>query len=169
MTDSIANRQIDCGVTRTTPQTHKIIADNLQKSSVYSGQIEGVGPRYCPSIEDKIVKFGERDGHQIFLEQAWMTTTVYPNGISTSLPAEVRKLSFIPFRLNEFIFFSLDMPSNMIMSTLASRLHRWKCGRCKGCFWLAKSMARPATRRRRHRDWLLGSCAKRALASKPSA
>ncbi|MDL2406453.1 tRNA uridine-5-carboxymethylaminomethyl(34) synthesis enzyme MnmG [Rhizobium calliandrae] len=91
MTDSIANRQIECGVTRTTPATHKIIADNLLRSAMYSGQIEGVGPRYCPSIEDKIVKFGERDGHQIFLEPEGLDdTTVYPNGISTSLPEDVQ-------------------------------------------------------------------------------
>jgi len=91
MTDSIVNPQIECGVTRTTPETHKIIAENLRRSAMYSGQIEGVGPRYCPSIEDKIVKFGERDGHQIFLEPEGLDdTTVYPNGISTSLPEEVQ-------------------------------------------------------------------------------
>ncbi|NTF70154.1 tRNA uridine-5-carboxymethylaminomethyl(34) synthesis enzyme MnmG [Rhizobium rhizogenes] len=91
MTDRIVNPQIECGVTRTTPATHKIIADNLMRSAMYSGQIEGVGPRYCPSIEDKIVKFGERDGHQIFLEPEGLDdTTVYPNGISTSLPEEVQ-------------------------------------------------------------------------------
>ncbi|CAN7304823.1 tRNA uridine-5-carboxymethylaminomethyl(34) synthesis enzyme MnmG [Pararhizobium sp. LjRoot255] len=91
MTDRIANRQIDCGVTRTTAATHQIIADNLSKSAMYSGQIEGIGPRYCPSIEDKIVKFGERDGHQIFLEPEGLDDdTVYPNGISTSLPEDVQ-------------------------------------------------------------------------------
>jgi tRNA uridine 5-carboxymethylaminomethyl modification enzyme len=91
MTDRITNRQIDCGVTRTTAATHQIIADNLDKSAMYSGQIEGVGPRYCPSIEDKIVKFGERDGHQIFLEPEGLDDdTVYPNGISTSLPENVQ-------------------------------------------------------------------------------
>ncbi|MEZ2221926.1 tRNA uridine-5-carboxymethylaminomethyl(34) synthesis enzyme MnmG [Rhizobium sp. RCC_161_2] len=91
MTDRIVNPQIECGVTRTTPATHKIIADNLMRSAMYSGQIEGVGPRYCPSIEDKIVKFGERDGHQIFLEPEGLDdTTVYPNGISTSLPEDVQ-------------------------------------------------------------------------------
>jgi len=91
MTDRILNRQIECGVTRTTPATHKIIADNLKRSAMYSGQIEGVGPRYCPSIEDKIVKFGERDGHQIFLEPEGLDDdTVYPNGISTSLPADIQ-------------------------------------------------------------------------------
>lgn len=92
MTDRISNRQIECGVTRTTNATHKIITDNLGKSAMYSGQIEGVGPRYCPSIEDKIVKFGERDGHQIFLEPEGLDDdTVYPNGISTSLPEDVQQ------------------------------------------------------------------------------
>lgn len=92
MTESILNRQIECGVTRTTDATHKIISDNLGQSAMYSGQIEGVGPRYCPSIEDKIVKFGERDGHQIFLEPEGLDDdTVYPNGISTSLPEDVQK------------------------------------------------------------------------------
>ncbi|PST17607.1 tRNA uridine-5-carboxymethylaminomethyl(34) synthesis enzyme MnmG [Mesorhizobium plurifarium] len=92
MTDAIANRQIDCGVTRTTAATHKIIADNINQSAMYSGQIEGVGPRYCPSIEDKIVRFGERDGHQIFLEPEGLDDhTVYPNGISTSLPEDVQE------------------------------------------------------------------------------
>ena len=91
MTDAIVHRQIDCGVTRTTEATHKIIADNIHRSAMYSGQIEGVGPRYCPSIEDKIVRFGERDGHQIFLEPEGLDDdTVYPNGISTSLPEEVQ-------------------------------------------------------------------------------
>jgi tRNA uridine 5-carboxymethylaminomethyl modification enzyme len=92
MTDRITNPQISCGITRTTPQTHKIIADNIHRSAMYSGQIEGVGPRYCPSIEDKIVRFGERDGHQIFLEPEGLDdATVYPNGISTSLPADVQE------------------------------------------------------------------------------
>lgn len=91
MTDGIVNPQIECGVTRTTRETHRIIAENLKRSAMYSGQIEGVGPRYCPSIEDKIVKFGERDGHQIFLEPEGLDdTTVYPNGISTSLPEDVQ-------------------------------------------------------------------------------
>lgn len=91
MTDHISNPQIDCGVTRTTEATHRIIVDNLKRSAMYSGQIEGVGPRYCPSIEDKLVKFGERDGHQVFLEPEGLDDdTVYPNGISTSLPAEVQ-------------------------------------------------------------------------------
>ncbi len=92
LTDRITNEQIDCGITRTTPATHKIVQDNVGLSAMYSGQIAGTGPRYCPSIEDKIVKFGERDGHQIFLEPEGLDdNTVYPNGISTSLPVEVQK------------------------------------------------------------------------------
>jgi len=91
LTDRIANRQIQCGITRTTPVTHDIIRANVHRSPMYSGQIKSRGPRYCPSIEDKIVRFGERDGHQIFLEPEGLDdTTVYPNGISTSLPEDVQ-------------------------------------------------------------------------------
>ncbi|MHC1547385.1 tRNA uridine-5-carboxymethylaminomethyl(34) synthesis enzyme MnmG [Phyllobacterium sp. K27] len=92
MTDSIANPQIDCGITRTTSATHEVIRANIHRSAMYSGSIEGIGPRYCPSIEDKIVKFGDRDGHQIFLEPEGLDDdTVYPNGISTSLPESVQR------------------------------------------------------------------------------
>lgn len=91
MTDAIANPQIHCGITRTMPATHELIRANLGRSAMYSGSIEGVGPRYCPSIEDKIVKFGDREGHQIFLEPEGLDDdTVYPNGISTSLPEDVQ-------------------------------------------------------------------------------
>jgi tRNA uridine 5-carboxymethylaminomethyl modification enzyme len=99
MTDSIINPQIECGITRTTPRTHAVIRDNLHRSALYSGAIEGTGPRYCPSIEDKIVKFGDRDGHQIFLEPEGLDDhTVYPNGVSTSLPedAQLQLLATIP-------------------------------------------------------------------------
>jgi len=92
LNSKISNRQIECGITHTNNATHSIIEQNLLKSAMYSGQIEGVGPRYCPSIEDKIVKFGDRDSHQIFLEPEGLNTdTVYPNGISTSLPLDVQK------------------------------------------------------------------------------
>ncbi|MEP9397634.1 tRNA uridine-5-carboxymethylaminomethyl(34) synthesis enzyme MnmG [Mesorhizobium sp. KR2-14] len=91
MTDKIANPQIDCGITRTTSASHDLIRQNLGRSAMYSGNIEGIGPRYCPSIEDKIVKFGDREGHQIFLEPEGLDDdTVYPNGISTSLPEDVQ-------------------------------------------------------------------------------
>ncbi len=91
MTEQIDVPQIECGITRTTPHTHELIRENLQRSAMYSGKISGTGPRYCPSIEDKIVKFGDRDGHQIFLEPEGLDDdTVYPNGISTSLPVDVQ-------------------------------------------------------------------------------
>jgi tRNA uridine 5-carboxymethylaminomethyl modification enzyme len=91
LTDHIANPQIQCGITRTTPATHDLIRANIGRSAMYSGSIQGIGPRYCPSIEDKIVKFGDREGHQIFLEPEGLDDdTVYPNGISTSLPEDVQ-------------------------------------------------------------------------------
>lgn len=91
MTDRIIVEQISCAITRTTPATHRIIQDNISRSAMYSGSIKGVGPRYCPSIEDKIVRFGERDGHQVFLEPEGLASDlVYPNGISTSLPEDVQ-------------------------------------------------------------------------------
>ena len=91
MTTAISTPQISCWITRTTPQTHQIIADNLGRSAMYSGSIEGVGPRYCPSIEDKVVRFAEKDNHQIFLEPEGLDDhTIYPNGLSTSLPADVQ-------------------------------------------------------------------------------
>ena len=91
LTARIANPQIQCGITRTVAATHDIIRANVHRSPMYSGQIASSGPRYCPSIEDKIVKFGERDGHQIFLEPEGLDDhTVYPNGISTSLPEDVQ-------------------------------------------------------------------------------
>lgn len=84
-------RQIPCHITRTTPKTHAIIRTGLDRSPMYSGVIEGIGPRYCPSIEDKIVRFADRDSHQIFIEPEGLDThEIYPNGISTSLPFDVQ-------------------------------------------------------------------------------
>jgi tRNA uridine 5-carboxymethylaminomethyl modification enzyme len=91
MTERITTPQIQCGITRTTTATHDLIRANVHRSPMYSGQIKSTGPRYCPSVEDKIVRFGDRDGHQIFLEPEGLEdTTVYPNGISTSLPEDVQ-------------------------------------------------------------------------------
>jgi tRNA uridine 5-carboxymethylaminomethyl modification enzyme len=91
LTDGITTPQISCGITATTPATHEVIRQNLNRSPMYSGQIESIGPRYCPSIEDKIVRFADRGRHQIFLEPEGLDDiTVYPNGISTSLPREVQ-------------------------------------------------------------------------------
>ena len=92
LTDEIQNEQRSCFITNTNESTHAIITKNLDKSPIYSGQIEGVGPRYCPSIEDKVVRFADKTEHQIFLEPEGLNTdTVYPNGISTSLPADIQE------------------------------------------------------------------------------
>ena len=91
LTEKIENKQIKCGMTYTNNDVHKIISDNISRSAMYSGNIKGVGPRYCPSIEDKIVKFKEKEKHQIFLEpEGLKDNTIYPNGISTSLPEEIQ-------------------------------------------------------------------------------
>jgi len=91
LTTAITTPQVDCHITRTTAATHALITANIGRSPMYSGQIASRGPRYCPSIEDKVVRFGERDGHQIFLEPEGLDDdTIYPNGISTSLPEDVQ-------------------------------------------------------------------------------
>ncbi len=91
LTDKLFNKQIKCGMTYTNEAVHKIISENISKSAMYSGNIKGVGPRYCPAIEDKIVKFKEKERHQIFLEpEGLKDNTIYPNGISTSLPEEIQ-------------------------------------------------------------------------------
>jgi tRNA uridine 5-carboxymethylaminomethyl modification enzyme len=92
LTTRITTPQISCYITRTTADTHRIIADNIHRSAMYSGRIQSRGPRYCPSIEDKIVRFADRDSHQIFLEPEGLDDpTIYPNGLSTSLPADVQE------------------------------------------------------------------------------
>ncbi|KKC35135.1 tRNA uridine 5-carboxymethylaminomethyl modification protein [Devosia epidermidihirudinis] len=92
LTAAITTPQVSCHITRTTADTHRIISDNLHRSAMYSGRIQSRGPRYCPSIEDKVVRFADRDSHQIFLEPEGLDdTTIYPNGLSTSLPADVQQ------------------------------------------------------------------------------
>jgi len=96
LTTRIETPQIECGITRTTPGIHALIRDNLHRAPMYSGDIQGRGPRYCPSIEDKVVRFADRESHQIFLEPEGLDDiTVYPNGISTSLPEDVQ-LALLP-------------------------------------------------------------------------
>jgi len=91
LTSKLANKQIACGITHTNNEVHKIIKENIHLSAMYSGNIKGVGPRYCPSIEDKIIKFKDKGQHQIFLEPEGLNdSTIYPNGISTSLPEEIQ-------------------------------------------------------------------------------
>tara|TARA_B110000211_G_C14075863_1_gene552014 strand:+ start:1219 stop:3084 length:1866 start_codon:yes stop_codon:yes gene_type:complete len=91
LTNKLHNKQISCGITHTNNEVHKIISENIHLSAMYSGNIKGAGPRYCPSIEDKIVKFKDKEQHQIFLEPEGLNdSTIYPNGISTSLPEDVQ-------------------------------------------------------------------------------
>ena len=91
LTDKITNAQVSCRMTYTNEKVHKIISKNIKLSSIYSGDIKGIGPRYCPSIEDKVIKFSDKKRHQIFLEPEGLNDrTIYPNGISTSLPAEIQ-------------------------------------------------------------------------------
>lgn len=91
LSDSPTARQISCGITHTNEKTHSIIRDNLERSAMYGGRIDGIGPRYCPSIEDKIVRFADKTSHQIFLEpESLSDSVIYPNGISTSLPGDVQ-------------------------------------------------------------------------------
>src|SRR4051812_38026829 len=99
LTKRIDTPQIECGITRTTLACHDLIRANLHRAPMYSGEIQSTGPRYCPSIEDKVVRFGDRAGHQIFLEPEGLDdVTAYPNGISTSLPQDVQEtlLALIP-------------------------------------------------------------------------
>ena len=150
LTGRIANPQITCGVTTTTEATHAIIRANLHRAPMYSGQIEGVGPRYCPSIEDKVVRFAGRAGHQIFLEPEGLDDdTVYPNGVSTSLPAEVQEafLRTIPGlekvairRFGYAIEYDYVDPRELLPTLEVKRL--------PACSWPARSTAPPATRRR---------------------
>ncbi|MFG6559091.1 tRNA uridine-5-carboxymethylaminomethyl(34) synthesis enzyme MnmG [Sulfitobacter sp. 1A15299] len=92
LSDRVSAPQVVCGITHTNEKTHQIIRENLERSAMYGGHIDGIGPRYCPSIEDKVVRFADKDSHQVFLEPEGADDhTVYPNGISTSLPADVQE------------------------------------------------------------------------------
>ena len=168
LTERIENPQIQCGITRTTEATHAVIRANVHRSPMYSGQIQSRGPRYCPSIEDKIVRFGERDGHQIFLEPEGLDDpTVYPNGISTSLPEEVQ---LALARDHSGPGTGPHDPAGLrhrIRPRRSARAppRRWKPSGCAGCSWPARSTAPPATRRRPRRAWWRGSMRPRGPAS----
>ena len=148
--------ELACAIARTNTATHAIIADNLDKSPLFAGAIEGRGPRYCPSIEDKIKRFGERDGHQIFLEPEGLDTElVYPDGISTSLPADVQQTFVNSIEgLSAAGSFARAMRLSMNMRMRASSAPRWGMAILLVCSWPGKSMAPPVMRRPPRRDWL---------------
>jgi tRNA uridine 5-carboxymethylaminomethyl modification enzyme len=129
-------RQIACGIAHTNLKTHEIIAANLSRSAMYGGHIQGVGPRYCPSIEDKVVRFADKDSHQIFLEPEGLDSdVVYPNGISTSLPADVQEAYVRSIRgLETRVSCSRVMPSNTITSTHAAWMTRLQLKAQKGLY-----------------------------------
>ena len=149
LTTTIATPQIDCHITYTTPRTHDLIRENLLRSPMYAGTITSTGPRYCPSIEDKVVRFAERARHQIFLEPEGLDDdTVYPNGISTALPESVQlaMLKTIPGleaavarRPGYAIEYDFVDPRDL-EATLETR-------RIRGLYWPARSMGRRGTRR----------------------
>jgi tRNA U34 5-carboxymethylaminomethyl modifying enzyme MnmG/GidA len=143
-------RQMPCWITRTNARTHEVIRGALDRSPLFTGVIKGIGPRYCPSIEDKVVRFAERDSHQIFLEPEGLTThEIYPNGISTSLPFDVQielvrtmrgcemRRSFVPV-----------IRSNTIFSIRAHCTRRSKPKRSPDCFSRDRSTVRPVTKKR---------------------
>ena len=110
-------QQIPCYITHTNEQTHEVIRNNLDRSPMYTGVIEGIGPRYCPSIEDKVMRFADRNSHQIYLEPEGLTSNeVYPNGISTSLPFDVQMGIVNSMKgLEKLASLNQVMPLNMII------------------------------------------------------
>ena len=159
MTTEVTAPQLPCHITRTTPETHAIIRADAHRSAVYSGAISGRGPRYCPSIEDKVIRFADRESHQIFLEPEGVDDpTVYPNGISTSLPAETQAALVATSRASSARASSAPaMRSNTTMSTLAGSTRPLRRAALPVCSWLDRSTAPPATRRRRRRGSRPGS------------
>ena len=153
MTERITNRQVPCAITATTPATHALIRANLHLTAVYGGRIEGVGPRYCPSIEDKVVRFADRQRHQIFLEPEGLDDdTVYPNGISTSLPEAVQAalIASIPgLERARIIRPGYAIEYDHVDPRALTR--RWRCGRRRGCSSPARSTAPRGMRKPRPR------------------
>ena len=146
--------QLPCWITQTNGRTHEIIRRGLDRSPLYTGVIEGVGPRYCPSIEDKITRFADKDAHQIFLEPEGLTTSeFYPNGISTSLPFDVQLAHWcVRFAVWKTLTSCAPAtPSNTTTTIRADSGPASKPRPSAGCFSPARSTAPPATRRRRPR------------------
>ena len=151
LTDRIDVPQIACGITHTTQATHDIIAANLGESAVYGGHLTGRGPRYCPSIEDKVVRFTDKTSHQVFLEPEGLDDpTVYPNGISTSVSPETQMafLRTMPgLEAVEVFRFGYAIEYDYVDPARADP-RRWRSSAVRASTWPARSTARPATKRR---------------------
>jgi tRNA uridine 5-carboxymethylaminomethyl modification enzyme len=148
LNDRITQPQIGCHITYTTPEVHDLIRANLERAPMYSGQIQSRGPRYCPSIEDKVVRFADKDRHQIFLEpEGRNTLEYYCNGISTSLPRDVQQgmLRLIPGLENAEVLRSTTSPRRR------SFTRRWRRSPSRGCTSPGRSTGRRAMKRRRRR------------------
>ena len=159
LTTAVTAPQLPCHITRTTAETHRIIHADSHRSPVYSGAISGRGPRYCPSIEDKVIRFADRESHQIFLEPEGVDDpTIYPNGISTSLPEDTQRafVATIP-GLERARILRLAMRSNMTTSTRAVSTPTLEARRLCGLFLAGRLTARPATKRPPPRASLPGS------------
>ena len=155
MTDRITTPQIQCGITRTTPATHEVIRANVHRSPMYSGQIKSTGPRYCPSIEDKIVRFGDRDGHQIFLEPEGprRPDRLSERDLDLAAGRGAAARSWRRSRGWSGCGWSVRAtPSNTTTSIPANSIRACRPGVCAGCSWPGRSTARPAMKRPRRRD-----------------
>jgi tRNA uridine 5-carboxymethylaminomethyl modification enzyme len=145
-TRSIERKQVSCYITYTNERTHDVIRGGLDRSPLYSGVIEGVGPRYCPSIEDKVVRFPEKDHHQIFLEPEGLASgEIYPNGVSTSLPVDVQLAYLRTMKGLERV--EIMRPGYAIMSTRFSCTQPWKPSGCEASSTRVRLTAPPVTRR----------------------
>ena len=155
LTERITTLQVNCHLTATTEETHRVVAENLDRSAMYSGRIEGVGPRYCPSIEDKVVRFEDRSSHQIFLEPEGLDDhTIYPNGISTSLPEDVQAAvsEDHPRVSSARRSCGRAMPLNMIMSIQENCCRALRPRPCRVSFSPVRSMEQRAMRKPLRKD-----------------
>ena len=150
LTARIDTPQVPCHITYTTPAMHTLLRANLQEAPLYSGQIAGIGPRYCPSIEDKIVRFADKERHQVFLEPEGLDDhTIYPNGISTSLAADIQQqmIALIPgLEHARMIRPGYAHRVRLCRSARAARLAGGQAD-ARACTWRARSTAPQGTRR----------------------
>jgi len=159
MSSKAEARQISCGITHTNEETHDIIRSNLSRSAMYGGHIDGVGPRYCPSIEDKVIRFADKSSHQVFLEPEGLDDPQFTRtGFQLRCLLIYRRAMFDPSRgLSEFRLRSPAMRSNMIILIRVHCDKPWSLRRYRACTSLGRSMGPRAMKKLRHKGWLLAS------------